>query len=285
MIMRKTGLAQQVATDGHRVLDRMIASARWVGPGRELDKHGELPKAEVTEAAQVLKMPTPERPSRIVELPELDQVWSLCREFGLIELRRTRVVMGPEVTRAEQTTQGSAPAGQALQLWCDVCEELLSPSARPGQDKDHQRLREWIGRWGPQLLSLLYGRGPVAAAGVDLDELMDELIAQHVDALPSQDEELFTLVAGTAVRFVLADLDEHGAVEVSGTEEAEERLARAGIIPDKARALLGSKAWALLPGEGLRVRLTDLGRYYVHDQLVASGAKAPLRQIAVRHHR
>jgi hypothetical protein len=231
----------------------------------------------------VLQVPAPERPSRLGELPELNRVWSLCREFGLIELRRTRVLAGSELTRVEQIVQGLAPAEQVLQLWGDLGEELLAPSAAPGQDKEQQRLREWIARWGPQLLSLLYQHGPVAAAGVDLDEVIDELIEQHAEALPSKDEELFTLIAGIAGRFVLADLDEHGAVEVSGTEQALQGLTDTGIDPDKARAVLGSKAWALLPVEGLQVRLTDLGRYWVHEQLVASGAKAPMRQIALGH--
>jgi len=88
--------------------------------------------------------------------------------------------------------------------------------------------------------------------------------------------EVFTELASLAVLQPMADLAEHGAVELSPSP-AELRKRLPAAVRDAAGAL-GTQPRALSPPPGIRVRLTDLGRYAVRESLLAGGARVPLAE-------
>jgi hypothetical protein len=59
-----------------------------------------------------------------------------------------------------------------------------------------------------------------------------------------------------------------------GPSPAGERYRSARHSQEAARKL-GTQPWALFPVPGIRVRLTDLGKYVVRERLAAGGAQIP----------
>ena len=109
-------LAQEIATRGSAQLRRMIELADWIGTdGRPVDKHGELTRDQVRDAATVFGVESASV-SRLRQVPGLSQLWRFSLEFGILELRRTRVIPGPGRETADRVLRGDATSREALAL-------------------------------------------------------------------------------------------------------------------------------------------------------------------------
>jgi hypothetical protein len=101
-------------------------------------------------------------------------------------------------------------------------------------------------------------------AGFARDDFISftQLLLATFDAIPEHfpdnESDVHAAVANLTTRAMVSRLTQHGAFEVSGTEQ---HLGPEQIMTDP----------------DLRVRLTDLGRYALREQLLADGTTAPLR--------
>jgi len=268
-------LAAAVAGYGSGLLRRLVELGRWASAdGRPVDGRGEPPKEQVRAAAAALGLPADEEQvRRMRDLPGLARLWRLCVEFGVLSLRRTRVIQGPGLDLAERVVRGDAEPDEALGLWAGLYEELLDCYEAPGRvARDVALLRSWLEGWTPRFLGMLFTEGSDGGWS-RLDEMIGRLLEENSGMLPDDSEEL-TELASVAIRQPVADLAEHGAVEISPSPaELRERLPAA--VRD-ASAALGVQSWAFSPPAGLRVRLTDLGRYAVRRQVLPEPAEVPV---------
>jgi len=267
-------LAAAVATDGAGLLRRLQRLAAWVGPeGRPVTRRGELTRQQVQSVAEALELPA-DGVKAIWDLPALSALWQLATELDVLTLYRTRILPGSGAALVEAALRADGSGGQALQLWSDIFDELVQPTAPPDPSTKADPTREWTRIWPPRFLILLYSRCPDGEFA-DFNELTKELLAGQ-PLVPDQDTEMFEALATLVVAKTLADLDEHGGVQIS-------RPARPALPPgaEQAAAALGTLASALLfAGAGIRVRLTDLGRYAVQRQFLPDPAEAPVAAVA-----
>jgi hypothetical protein len=193
----------------------------------------------------------------------------LAIEFDIIQLRRTRVVLGAGAHLIDAVLAGEGSPEQTLGLWSDLADALVHPSAPASAPKGTERLHDWLKPWVPRFLGLLYAAN-ADGEPADLDTLTEQLLDEYDHRLPPGDPELFASIAAVTVRQALADLTHHGAVVVTGTN--------ADLDPRHAAtaAMLGTAVWAVHPEPGLAVGLSDLGRYLVRQRLLAENADAPL---------
>jgi len=268
----KAELARMVPGSG--VLRRLVEFGSWAGhDGQPVDKRGELHGDSLRTAAMALGFPS-DGISRMSDLPGLVMLWRLSLEFGVLSLRRTRVVAGPGLHLAEQVLRGAAEADDALTLWAGIYDELLCPAPLSGAAQSADALAEWLGVWAPRFFGLLYALGQ-DTGWADLDGLIARLLDEHAELLPPAEHGVvFTELASLAVRQPLADLAWHGAVEVS--QPAAEPREQFAVAAREEAPRLGTQPWALSAWPGIRVRLTDLGRYVVRQGLLAEGERAPL---------
>jgi hypothetical protein len=262
-------LAKQVATDGAGLLRRLAALAGWVGDeGKAVDGRGDVRKAD--RPALLVALGLPANLDQPREIPALTRLWRLAIEFDVIQLRRTRVVSG---TGARLVADALAEAGtpdQTLALWTTLADALIHPPEPPTMPKGGEHLRDWLQPWMPRFLGILYTATAAAGEPADLEQLTGQLLDEYAHRLPPGDPDLFAGLAAAAVRNILSDLVDHGAVTVNGVPDE--------VDPNHgaAAAALGMTAWALNPQPGLVVGLTDLGRYLVRQRLLAENANAPL---------
>lgn len=261
-------LAKSVTGDGAGLLRQLAALAAWVGEtGRPADDRGEIRKGDRYGLLAALGLPTDA--GLRSEAPVVTRLWRLAVEFDIIQVRRTRVVVGAGANLVEATLAGEGSAEQALGLWCDLADALIHPPAPASAPKGMERLHDWLRPWMPRFLGLLYAAN-AASGPADLDALIDQLLEEYEHRLPPGDPELFASIAAVTVRQALADLAHHGAVVVTGAiGELDPRHAASA-------ALLGTEVWAVHPEPGLAVSLTDLGCHLVRQRLLAENANAPL---------
>ncbi|MDT0468379.1 hypothetical protein [Streptomyces gibsoniae] len=273
-------LAQEVSRSGRAWLDALHALVTAVGSqGLAVDRRAEPAKADLRRLADVLNLHV-ERANRLADMPRLRRLWDLAREFGFLEVRRTRVVPGPEASVLDRVVTGSAADdGETLGLWDDLYETLFGdPDADTDRSDD---LRLWTDHWAPLALGLLYEHTANGEDCVDLGDLTDELLASHPEDFPSDDDDddepiaFLSALATMAIRHALAAQQRHGTVEVLTGEEFAEAVATAPDSMHRIGTTLGAPLWALLPLGDVRVRLTALGRYAVRRRLLAEGAQAP----------
>lgn len=247
------------------VLRRLCLLADWVGEGRAVDRHGELLRKDLVAAAGAADVPAPGG-TYVGERPALDILWVLALELGVLSLRRTRVVAGERLPGAQAALHGAGAPGTAVELWDDVYDELVHPAADPSAPEqsapEQKALRDWAQPWTPHLLGTLYTGHP-SGEFVEVMPLMDTVIAERADDIPSAEHDTFVALAGTTVLGVLSRLADHGAVEV---------VVPAGPVPMPAKAsaaaaAAGMPSWVVAPPERLQVRLTGLARRAVHRRL------------------
>jgi hypothetical protein len=258
--------ARMVTTDGAGWLNRLGTLAAWAGDGKTVDDRGEPRKADVPVLLAALDLPAGDRGTS--GTPALSRTWRLAIEFDVLQLRRTRVVAGSGANLIASALAGVGERGQVLDFWCDLADELLDPPAPAATPKNGEHLRDWLRPWMPRFLGILYTATASGEPAV-LDTLIDQLLDEYERRLPPGDPVLFAGLVAAVIRNTLSDLADHGAVTVAGIGEA---------VNDRpaAAAAIGVAPWALHPHPGLTVKLTDLGRYLVHQRLLAEGANAPL---------
>lgn len=261
-------LAKCVSGGGAGLLRQLAALAAWVGvAGRPVDDRGEVRKGDRVPLLAALGLPADV--GLRSEAPVVTRLWRLAVEFDIIQVRRTRVVVGAGADLVEAALAGEGSAEQVLDLWCDLADTLIHPPASASAPKGMERLHDWLKPWMPRFLGLLYAANASGEAA-DVEALMEQLLEEYEHRLPPRDPELFASIAALTVRQALADLARHGAVVVTGAaaEPDPQHVASA--------ALLGTEVWAVHPEPGLAVSLTDLGRHLVRQRLLAENADAPL---------
>jgi hypothetical protein len=262
-------LAAAVATGGAGLLRRMQRLAAWVGPeGKPVTKRGELAKLELYSVADALELST-DGVKVIWDLPALSSLWQLAIEFDVLTLYRTRVLPGSGAPLVEATLRGDESAAEALVLWTGIFHDLVQPAGSPGWSVNADTTRQWAQIWPLHFLRLLYAQCPNGEFA-DFNEVSGKMLAGH-HLLPEQDTEIFEELAKLAVAKTLADLDEHGGVQIN-------RFGGPALPPgtEQAARSVGTLAYAmLLAGAGGEVRLTDLGRYAVRRQFLPQPADAP----------
>lgn len=261
----KDELAEAVTGYGCGLLRRLVGFADWIGvQGRPVDKHGELMRAEVREAVSVFGM-EPADATRLRELPRLSRLWRLSLEFGLLELRRTHVMPGPDRNLADRVLRGDADPDEALALWRGIFDEVSLPVEGDGDGDD--LLQGWTAIWPPRFLRRLHVCSPHGEF-LGLEEVMDSLLNEHPARMPgSLEREVLTEMAYLVVRMAISQLAEHGGVEVSGGLDNAAAVPLSGDVTAAIRSV-GFEPWALFPAPGTEVRLTDLGRYAMREQLL-----------------
>jgi hypothetical protein len=261
-------LAAAVAAEGGDLLRRLQRLAAWVGPeGKPVNRRGELAKQDVHSVAEAFELPT-DGVNVLWDLLPLSGLWLLAIEFDVLTVYRTRVLPGSSAALVEAALHSNR-SGEALELWADIFDELARPSPPLDSSAKTDATRKWMQIWPPQFLSLLYSRCPNGEFA-DFDELSSEMLTGH-RMLPKRDTEMFTETATLIVAKTLADLDDHGGVQVSG-------LPWPALPPgaEQAHHWIGTLAPAMLfKGTGVQVRLTDLGRYALQRQLLPHPAHAP----------
>jgi hypothetical protein len=255
-------LAGAVTDYGSGLLRSLLAFAAWIGErGQPVDKHGNLLRDAVREAAAHFGL-SPTGVSRLAELPGLHRLWRLSLEFGILELRHTRVVTGPDRDLADRVLRGEASPDEALALWRGLFGEVSDP-VRPDADGPDKAIGEWLAFWPPHFfdhLCLQSAHGEF----VSFAETMRDIVCAQADRIPPDQEEAFIEMAASVVRMALSYVAEHGGVEVSGGELP------VPLSDDSAAALrtLGLEPWGFFPSTTLKVRLTDLGLYAMREQLL-----------------
>jgi len=257
-----------VAGDGAGLLRQLAALSAWVDEaGRAVDDRGEIRKGDRGGLLGALGLPADV--GLRTEAPAVRRLWRLAIEFDILQVRRTRVVIGAGANLVDAAVGGEGSPEQTLDLWCDLSDALVHPPAPTSAPKGMERLHDWLKPWMPRFLGLLYAAN-VAREPADVDALTEQLLDEYEDRLPPGDPDVFASIAAVTVRQSLADLAHHGALPVTGTSgEPDPRHAATA-------ALLGTAVWAVHPEPGLMVGLTDLGRYLVRQRLLAENADAPL---------
>jgi hypothetical protein len=257
-------LAKAVASAGSGLLTCLLAFARWVGSeGRPVDQHGLLSREAAREAAQVFEF---DPADRLSQLPALSRFWDLCLEFGILELRHTRVVPGPVFGTVDGILSGEAPADEALTLWCDVFDEVSSKVQIGGKGETEAMVRVLAEPWPPRLFAHLYARSPQGEP-ISFADLVKETLDDHRYEFPPDSYHLATQVITGMGQIALGYVAEHGGVHTSGWTPPP--------IPDGNATSLDIESLLSAPPSRLRVRLTDLGRYAMRRQLLHAGATAP----------
>lgn len=261
-------LAKEVAAGGAGLLRQLAALGAWVNavdPG--VDDHGDLLKKDRIRCLEALGLPVDE--GRRAEVPALTRLWRTAIEFDIIQVRRTRLTLGAGADLVSTALAGSGDPEQTLELWSDLADALIDPTAPASARKGADELRDWLRPWVPRFLGQLYANS-AAGGPTDLDGLTDRLMVEYKDQLPPGEPDLFAGIAAVGIRQTLGGLAQHGAVSVTGVDgEYDQRVTATA-------AVLGTAAWTLSRQAGVLVELTDLGRYLVRQRLLAEDAHAPL---------
>jgi hypothetical protein len=261
-------LAKLVTTEGSGLLRRLAELAAWAGEeGKAVDNRGELRK--VDQPAVLTALGLPSNIDQVGGASSLTRLWRLAIEFDVIRLRRARIVPGPGASLVADVLAGDTAPEQALDLWSDIAGTLIQPPGPPNPSKDDKYMQDWLRPWAPRFLGMLY-----ADTGADeptrLDTVAEQLLDEYADKLPPSGPDVFAALAVAAVRNTLAALAGHGAVTITAPGD--------DVVTHQAAAVatLGMATWALHAEPGLVVGLTDLGRYLLHQRLLAENAHAPL---------
>lgn len=256
-------LAKQADDSGP--LDQLTALADWAAAAdRHSDNRGRPRKADLPDLYADLGLPADAYGLR--DAPVLDRTWQLAIDFDILQLRRTRIVLG----RGADPLRGDAEDEEFLSLWAELADALIKPAAMPDAPRDRDLLDDWLQPWAPRLLGLLYAATAPDGAPTDLDVLVAQLLDEYASRLPASDPDMFAHLATTNLHHVLGALADHGAV-AADTDDAPEPdpVALAGSV------VFGIPPWAVQPTKGLRIGLTSLGRYLIRQRLLAEGAHAP----------
>jgi hypothetical protein len=257
-------LAKAVTSVGSGLLACLLAFARWVGTeGRPVDQRGLLRKEAVREAAEVFEL---DPADRLSQLPALSRSWNLCLEFGILELRHSRIVPGPTFDTADAILRGEASADAALSLWCDLFDEVSSKVDIGGKGETEAIVRELAAPWPPRLFAHLYARSPQGDP-IGFAELVKETLDDHRDEFPPDAFNMAIQVVTGMGQIVLGYVAEHGGVQTSGRIPP--------TFPSGDATLLDVESLLSAPPSPLRIRLTDLGRYAMRRQLLRAGTTAP----------
>ncbi|WP_326795236.1 hypothetical protein OG946_06800 [Streptomyces sp. NBC_01808] len=272
---------------------RAVRLARWAGPGLRVGAGGELPDAEVREAAAELGLEESadeEGEARAVA----GEAWRIAVDVGLVDVTAPEEgdeELGTAAPSADlRLVTGGAPA-DVLELWAAACECVLSDAALPdmsalveqitaGEELDLDRLD-----WDPEadadfldgalanlyLLTAMEGPGadgavplPALAASLvvpdDMDEPTEEVLAEVSEAVLRLDEQFRMLepVGVVAYRPVAEEI----LLEAAGTAPAADGPEDGAEDEDVSRYGV--------------VRLTPLGLYALRRRMLAEGLVAPL---------
>jgi len=272
---------------------RAVRLARWAGPGLRVGAGGELPDAEVREAAAELGLKESaddEGETRAVA----GEAWRIAVDVGLVDVTAPEEgdeELGTAAPSADlRLVTGGAPA-DVLELWAAACECVLSDAALPdmsalveqitaGEELDLDRLD-----WDPEadadfldgalgnlyLLTAMEGPGadgavplPALAASLvvpdDMDEPTEEVLAEVSEAVLRLDEQFRMLepVGVVAYRPVAEEI----LLEAAGAAPAADGAEDDADDADVSRYGV--------------VRLTPLGLYALRRRMLAEGLVAPL---------
>jgi hypothetical protein len=261
-------LAASVA--GSEMLRRLAMLAEWVGAqGRPVDRRGELLRKDIVAATVAIGVPDLGA-RNLRDVPALATLWDLALELDVISLRRTRVIQGDALPVVHAALRGDGAPEPALDMWDEIFGELV----HPGSDAvapEQQRLRDWAQPWTPRLLGRLCTEYPDGEFA-DVKSLVGEVISERSEAIPPGDTEMFTAFVLALLLRSLSVLAEHGAVEVDAPSLPDE------LPTDAAAAAMavGMALWVVSPPDGLRVRLTDLGRRSIYKRLPATAGAPPM---------
>jgi hypothetical protein len=114
------------------------------------------------------------------------------------------------------------------------------------------------------LLGNLYTKCP-RGEFADVPSPVDEVVSESTENLPAVAADIAGMLAIPVLGHGLAMLAEHGTIQVDG----------AGVASSAFREALeaGTPVWAVNVPDGLRVRLTDLGRRLVYMRLTGRGSR------------
>jgi len=224
------------------------------------------------------------QPARLRNQPAVAKLWRIALELDVIALRRRRVVPGGARPLLAAALRGDGRAEPVLELWDGVYGELMDQDAVVG-NPELEMMRKWMRPWTPRFLGELYRRNG-GTRFADVEKLTAHLLGQYAMEIPSGPDghEIFTTMAAKTILFRLSELSDHGAVEMDVPSLPDLPSPPDGAPDTMAGAFrsLGIAPWVTHTPAGLRVRLTDLGRYAVRQRLLAEGASAPLRRSGAR---
>jgi hypothetical protein len=119
-------LAKSVAADGAGLLRQLATLAGWVGgAGRTVDERGEVRKGERGDLLAALGLPA--EAGQRGEAPAVAALWRLAIEFDIIQIRRTRVVLGAGEDLVRAALSGEGNPQHTLDLWCELADALVHP--------------------------------------------------------------------------------------------------------------------------------------------------------------
>ncbi|XVQ13715.1 hypothetical protein ACQP1W_14610 [Spirillospora sp. CA-255316] len=221
---RAGGLAAQVR-----------ALAGWVGDGRAVDEHGELPAEDALAAVEALALPVPRRSATVraqADLPELDRLWWAAVDAEVIRVVDGRARPGPALPllRApsedpadpEDPADGDGDGEAVLEAWLRVFDGVAVPEHDPEGGLDAVRLvqNELTG-----VLIHLYEQEEPSAA----DELAAVLVEHVTEAYESADARELAAAVREALALELDDLVRWGVARPAGDGEARYALTPLGV--------------------------------------------------------
>lgn len=272
---------------------RAVRLARWAGPGLRVGAGGELPDAEVREAAAELGLKEgadDDGEARAVA----GEAWRIAVDVGLVDVTAPEEgdeELGTAAPSADLRLITAGAPADVLELWAAACECVLSDAALPdmsalveqitaGEEPDLDRLD-----WDPEadadfldgalgnlyLLTAMEGPGaggavplPALAASLvvpdDMDEPTDEVLAEVSEAVLRLDEQFRMLEPVGVVSY--RPVAEEILLEAAGTAPAADAPEDGGDDEDVSRYGV--------------VRLTPLGLYALRRRMLADGLAAPL---------
>ncbi|MFF0144062.1 hypothetical protein ATK36_4252 [Amycolatopsis sulphurea] len=255
------------AVAGSTLLQRLSALGAWASAqGRPVDRRGEPLRKELASVASAVGMAGAGRAARcLADVPALAVLWELALELDVLSLRRNRVCAGDRMAGIRSALGGETSPDAALDVWDDVHDVVLvSVAAVIGPELGH--LSGFGEQLIPHLLGNLYTQCPQGEFA-DVRSLIDEVVSETTEDLPAAAADIAGMLAIPVLGHGLAALAEHGAVQVDG----------AGAASSASWAALeaGTPAWAADVPDGLRVRLTDLGRRLVYMRLTGVSRLVP----------
>ncbi len=251
------------AVAGSRLLHRLSALGAWAGTqGRPVDRRGEPLRKELASAASAVGIAGAEHAARrVADVRALAVLWELALELDVLSLRRNHVCAGDRMSDVRAALEGEASPDAALDIWDDVHDVLLT-SVAAAIGPELEPFSGFSEQLVPHLLGNLYTQCPHGEFA-DFRSLIDEVVAESTQDLPAVAAEVAGMLAIPVLGHGLAMLAEHGTVQVAG--------ATWGAFQAALEA--GTPAWAVDVPDGLRVRLTDLGRRLVYMRLTGSDVR------------
>lgn len=256
------------AAKGSLLLDRVVTLARWAAPGRTATKAGLPVLRDLRELSASLGLHgAGTRPGFFDDAP-LVRLLDWARDTEMIQLRRNGFVAGP---RFAAWSDPAEPADdEVLSLWDDLFTLAEREDPLDGFDDD---LRLVLDRFMPPnllptVMVMLYRAAGTDHPTIDARTLGGELFGHATAQLPVsvQERHLLHVTLSTALVLRLADLVDHGVLDLTGPDST-----MTGAAPGKGPGA----APPAKESADAAVTLTPLGVWAMRETLLGEGAMAP----------